>query len=96
MAAHNKIKLTDGTEFVVAPTVADTLAWETYAQGSGQDVMQPLHMTVFQVFSAAKRGGHIEQGMPFEVFIDQLESLPEQVEPDRPTKRGRGRASSSK
>jgi len=96
MSTHNKIKLTDGSEFVVAPTVADTLAWETYAQAAGQDVMQPLHMTVYKVFAAAKRGGHIDQGMPFEAFIDQLEDLPEQVEAENPTKRGRGRGSSSK
>lgn len=93
-------KLTDGREFDVTTSLADVLAWETYAISHQIPQWEAgLNMTVHSAYTAARRAGAIDPGMPYDAFVAVLEGIPQTVEADvevDPTQPVAGTASPSK
>lgn len=67
----------DGKEQTVRVQQADITRWEMQRAINNwpeQDTAWNLWAT-FVTFNALRRAGHIDQGMPFDVFVDQVETI---------------------
>lgn len=92
LAPDLSVTLSDGTEFRVVNTLADTLAWERYALAHGLEVTgATITMIVFYAWRGARKQG-LSAGEDLDVFAERVTdfAMDEEPAPLDPTQPGRG------
>lgn len=67
--AAQRVTFQDGREIEVDSGFGDLLAWEVHALETGMPTTAGLNAAAYMAFSAARRAGLVETGMPFSAWI---------------------------